>query len=195
MPLVDRSETLLVVVDTQPGFFAHPKMTDAERVASASTVERIAWLVGFATLIGVPVVVTEEDADLNGGTEPRVLEHLGADAPVHDKRTFGMTGCDTAMHAVRATGRTTVALVGYETDVCVAQSAVGLRDVGLRAVVVEDCVYSRGEQHRLGLARVIQAGVERNHMKGLVFEWLGTVSYAREMFDTALDRLGPYPSP
>ena len=63
------------------------------------------------------------------------------------------------------------------------------------AVVVEDCVCSRGEPHRLGLARMTQAGVERNHMKGLVFEWLRTVSYAREMFDTALDRLGPYPSP
>jgi nicotinamidase-related amidase len=195
MPLVDRSETLLAVVDAQPGFFAHPKMTDAERVASAATVDRIAWLVGFASLMGVPVVVTEEDADLNGGTEPRILEQLRADSPVHDKSTFSLTGCDTAMEAVRATRRTTVAVVGFETDVCVAQSAVGLRELGLRAIVVEDCVYSRGEQHRLGLARMTQAGVERNHMKGLVFEWLRTVSYAREMFDTALDRLGPYPSP
>jgi nicotinamidase-related amidase len=194
MPLVDRSETLLVVVDTQPGFFAHPKMTDAERVASAATVDRIAWLVGFASLMGVPVVVTEEDAERNGGTEPRVLDQLRADSPVHEKSTFSLTGCDAAMEAVRATRRATVAVVGFETDVCVAQSAVGLRDLGLRAVVVEDCVYSRGEQHHLGLARMTQAGVERNHLKGLVFEWLRTVAYAREMFDTALDRLGPYPS-
>jgi hypothetical protein len=55
MPLVDRSESLLAVVDTQPGFFRQPKMTDDERAAAAATVERIAWLAGLATLIDAGV--------------------------------------------------------------------------------------------------------------------------------------------
>jgi hypothetical protein len=41
---------LLTVVDTQPGFFDHGRMTDCERRRVARTVERIAWLTGLATL-------------------------------------------------------------------------------------------------------------------------------------------------
>jgi nicotinamidase-related amidase len=193
MPLIDRAESLLAIVDTQPGFFDHPKMTDEERATAAATVKRIAWLAGLATLIDVPVVVVEEGADRNGATEPRVLERLGPHAKVHSKSTFSLTGCDAALDAVRATGRTTVAVVGFETDVCVAQSAIGLHDAGLRAVVVDDATYSTGEQHRRGLARMTNAGVEYNHLKGLVFEWLHTVDYAIETFDAAVERFGPFP--
>lgn len=37
------------------------------------------------------------------------------------------------------------------------------------------------------------AGVEHNHFKGLVFEWLHTVSYALETFGVAVERFGPFP--
>jgi nicotinamidase-related amidase len=193
MPLIDRSDSLLIVVDTQPGFFDHPKMTDEERATAAVTVERIAWLAGLASLIDVPVVVVEEGADRNGPTDPRVLERLGPDSAVHSKSTFSLTGCQAAVDAVRATGRSTVVVVGFETDVCVAQSAVGLHDLGLRAVVLDDATYSTGGQHRRGLARMTHAGVEYNHFKGLIFEWLPTVSYARETFGVAVERFGPFP--
>ena len=38
MPLIDRSDSLLTIVDTQPGFFDHAKMTDEERASAAATV-------------------------------------------------------------------------------------------------------------------------------------------------------------
>jgi nicotinamidase-related amidase len=36
------------------------------------------------------------------------------------------------MAAIRATGRHTAVLAGYETDVCVTHSAVGLSEAGYR---------------------------------------------------------------
>ena len=195
MPLVDRSDSILTIVDAQPAFFDQAKMTDGERATAAATVDRIAWLAGVASLLDVPVVVVEEGADRNGATDPRILERLGPNSSVHCKSSFSLTGCDAAVSAVRATGKSTVVVVGFETDVCVAQSAVGLHDLGLRAVVVEDATYARGEQHRRGLARMTSAGVEYNHFKGLIFEWLRTVSYASEIFDVAVERFGPFPSP
>jgi nicotinamidase-related amidase len=193
MPLVDRADSLLTVVDTQPGFYAHAKMTAEERAAAAAAVERIAWLVGLAALIDVPVVVVEEDADRNGATEPRIVERLGEGAAVHAKATFGLTECEAAVEAIRATGRSTVVVVGFETDVCVAQSAVGLLDLGLRTVVVADATYSTGGHHRHGLERMTHAGVEHNHFKGLVFELLRHVGYAREVYGVAVERFGPAP--
>jgi hypothetical protein len=37
------------------------------------------------------------------------------------------------------------------------------------------------------------AGVEYNHFKGLVFEWLRTIDYAREMYGAAVQRFGAFP--
>ena len=193
MPLVDRSDSLLAVVDVQPGFYDEPEMTGGERAEAAAAVDRVAWLAGLAAMVDVPVVVVEEGPERNGATAPQVLEPLGPNLAVHAKTTFSLTACSAAVDAIRATGRGTVVVVGFETDVCVAQSAVGLRDLGLRTVVVEDATYSRGERQRRGLARMTQAGVEYNHLKGLVFEWLHTVAYAEEMLARAIERLGPFP--
>ena len=52
---------------------------------------------------------------------------------------------------MRATQRPCAVLVGFETDVCVYQSAVGLLDAGLRVLVVEDATGSPGEFHARGL--------------------------------------------
>ncbi|MEA2274933.1 MAG: hypothetical protein QOI98_3641 [Solirubrobacteraceae bacterium] len=194
MPLVDRADTLLVVVDTQPGFFDHAQMSDEARAESAATVDRIRWLAGMATLLDIPAVVTEEGPDREGGTDPVVLERLATQTPVIAKSTFSLSKSAEVMDAIEATRRRTAVLVGYETDVCVAQSAVELRDLGVRVVVVEDATYSGGRvNHERGLARMAQVGVERNHCKGLIFEWLRTVDEAMEKWGAATKAFGPAP--
>ncbi len=37
------------------------------------------------------------------------------------------------------------------------------------------------------------AGVEPNHFKGLVFEWLRTVEYGRDIFGAAVGKFGIFP--
>jgi nicotinamidase-related amidase len=97
MPLVDRSDSVLTIVDAQPAFFDQAKMTEDERATAAATVDRIAWLAGVASLLDIPVVVVEEGADRNGATDPRILERLGPNSSVHGKSTFSLTGCDAAV--------------------------------------------------------------------------------------------------
>jgi len=170
MALLDRDDSLLVVVDAQPGFLP----AEAE-----PAVERMAWLVAVAARLAIPVVVTEEEPDRNGSTDARVAERLPAGAPVFTKPTFGLAGTPEILEAVRAAGRGTVVVVGCETDVCVAQSAIGLQAAGFSCVVVEDATFSPGEMHERGLARVASEGVARNHAKGVTYEWLCRVADAR----------------
>jgi nicotinamidase-related amidase len=66
-------------------------------------------------------------------------------------------------------------LVGFETDVCVYQSAIGLLDAGLRVMAAEDATFSPGEMHERGLARLRDAGVALTHCKALAYEWVRTV--------------------
>jgi nicotinamidase-related amidase len=169
MALLDRDDSVLVVVDAQPGFLA---------AEADLAVERMAWLVAVAARLGVPIVATEEEPERNGPTDPRVAARLPTGTQVLRKLSFGLTGTPEILEALRATGRTTAIVVGCETDVCVAQSAIGLRDEGFACVVVEDATFSPGEMHERGLARVAGEGVARNHAKGVTYEWLRTVDDA-----------------
>jgi nicotinamidase-related amidase len=169
MALLDRDDSVLVVVDAQPGFLA---------LESERALERMAWLVAIAARLGVPIVVTEEEPERNGATHLRVTERLPTDTPVFTKPTFALAGTPEILDAVRSTGRGTVVMVGCETDVCVAQSAIELQSAGFACVVVEDATFSPGEMHERGLARVASEGVARNHAKGVTYEWLRTVEDA-----------------
>lgn len=186
MPLVRREDSLLVVVDAQPGFFSYDALSEDDARRAADAVTRIVWMAGLAALLDIPAVVVEEGPERNGHTEPRILERVPDGSPTIEKPTFGLTGCEEAVAAIRATSRRTIVLVGFETDVCVAQSAIGLVDLGFRAVVPEDAAYTNSaREHERGIARMAGAGVERNHCKGLTFEWLHTVDRAIETFPEA----------
>ena len=186
MPLVRREESVFVVVDAQPGSFAYDGLGETDSIRAAKAVSRITWMAGLAALLDVPTVVVEEDPLRNGHTDPGILERLPEDSPMIVKPTFGLAAHAEAVDAIRETGRGTVVLAGFETDVCVAQSAVGLLELGFRAVVLEDATYTNSAiEHERGLARMTGAGVERNHCKGVTFEWLHTVERALEDFPQA----------
>ena len=82
--LLERSDSLLVVVDAQPGFHRIPD----ERVPDI--LARIAWLVGVAAALDVPVVVTEEDVERNGPTNADIAANLPSGTPVLAKPVFGL---------------------------------------------------------------------------------------------------------
>jgi nicotinamidase-related amidase len=182
MGLLARDDSVLVVVDAQPGFFRNDWFAEEDTVAAQSALDRAAWLVAVATRLEIPVVVTEEEPERNGSTEPLISERLPPGAPVLRKGVFGLAGEPEILAALRATGRGTAVVVGCETDVCVAQSAIGLHESGFGCVVVEDATFSPGEMHARGLERLAAAGVALNHAKGVTYEWLRTVDDAHRAF-------------
>jgi nicotinamidase-related amidase len=194
MPLVDHTDSVLVIVDTQPGFVDYDGMPDTTREASARTVERIAWLAGFAGMLEVPVVTVEEDPATNGSTHERVAERLPAGTSIEVKDAFSLSACPAAVDAICATARNTLVVVGYETDVCVAQSAIELHDLGYRVVAPYDLSCSgSADEHVRGMERMLHAGIEPNSFKGVLFEWMRTISRAEELWTRAEDVLGVAP--
>ena len=172
--LLDVADSLLLVIDAQPSFYGGDPAP-----AQAEALTRAAWLTGVAAALGVPVVVTEEDAERNGPTDPTIAACLPAGTPVMAKRVFGAADQPDILAAIEATGRRTAVLVGLETDVCVAHSALGLLDRDLRVVVVDDATFSPGEMHEAGLRRIAAAGGELLHAKGVYYEWVRTLEAAR----------------
>ena len=171
--LIDPDDCALVLVDVQEGFLA--RVPDE---VSAGVVGRIAFLVHAAAFCGIPVVATVETPADWGGLPPELTSAIGH-APVIDKVVFGLADDPAAGPAVRALRRGTIVLVGLETDVCVAQSALGLLDQGAAG---------GGRRRRGGHARRRRAGAgtdaprrrdARSVTKQLHYEWMRTVERSR----------------
>jgi nicotinamidase-related amidase len=176
VPLLDRADSQLVVVDAQPGFYRPGSAIDRSRLADVLACA--AWLAGVATALGLPVTLTEEDAGRNGETDQAVSARAPG-APVLAKRVFGLADQPDILAAIAAAPRRTVVLAGLETDVCVAHSALGLLERGYRVAVVADATFAPGALHEHGLARMRDAGVTVMHAKGVYYEWVRTLAEAR----------------
>ncbi len=179
MPFVDHDDSVLVVIDAQAGFFGD-NLPPADGEKARQALDRMTWLVKVARRLQVPTVITEEDPERNGATFAPIDAVFPEETAIV-KPTFALTGTPLIVERIEGTGRRTAVLVGFETDVCVAQSAIGLKERGMRVVVVEDGVFSPGEMHRRGLDRMVAEGIELNHCKGLAYEWTRTLDESRSV--------------
>jgi nicotinamidase-related amidase len=173
MKLIDADDSVLIVIDVQDTF-----LTKLAADARGPLVDRVRRLTVVARWLGIPIVVTAEDIPALGGVAPAVAELLPPGAIVHNKLVFGLAADPAILAAVQATGRGTAILVGLETDVCVAHSALGLAECGFQVAVVADATGSPGPAHAAGLDRLRDAGIALLGAKGLYYEWLRTVERA-----------------
>ena len=165
--LIERERSCLIVVDVQQYFL--DKLPPHER---GPLVQRMAWLMHVARALDIPVVATAEDVERNGPLVPELAALLPAGTAAFNKMVFGLMGQPDIRAAVDATGRDSFVLVGLETDVCIAQSALGLAAAGYRAVVIDDACASPPPHHDHGLRRLRDAGITVTSVKGLFYEWV-----------------------
>jgi nicotinamidase-related amidase len=180
MSLLHRDRSVLLVIDTQDGFYGEERR-DIDRAAFALVIERVAWVVALASALEIPVMVTEEDADTNGPTARSVSARLPANAVVLPKPIFAAADNPAIRSALNATGRSTVVLVGLETDVCVAHSALSLGARGYHVVAIADALFSPGAAHRNGLERLRAEGVQLLSAKELLYDWTRTLVDVRAL--------------
>lgn len=190
MPLIDVTQSMLLVIDAQQDFYGAER-ADVDRTGFDAALRRAAWVTAVAGRLGVPVVVTEEDAAVNGPTAEVIREVLRNGAPVMPKWVFGAPANPDILAAIETTGASTAVLIGLETDVCVAHSALGLQDLGKRVVAVHDALFSPGGAHANGLGRMRRAGVELVSAKELAYDWLRTVTAVRDFFRANPDLAEP----
>ena len=176
--LTDRDDSVLIVVDVQGSF-----VDKLDEGVAGPLLNRIRWTVEMAGRMNIPVVVTAEDIESVGATIPVIAEVLPDGTTEHDKMTFGLGGDPLILGAVESTGRRTAVLVGFETDVCVMQSALGLLQQGFRVVVLSDATGSPGDCHQAGISRMRDAGVVISTVKGTFYEWVRTLHFADEHLD------------
>jgi nicotinamidase-related amidase len=135
-------------------------------------VARIAWLMRVARALEIPIIATAEDIAQDGPLVPELASLLPEGQAVFDKMVFGLHDQADIRAAVAASGRSEFVLVGLETDVCIAHSALGLAAAGHRVAVLADGCGSPPPHHATGLARLRDAGVTVTTIKGMHYEWV-----------------------
>jgi len=187
--LIDVDDSVLVVIDVQDSFLN--KYSEGERKLLKI---RIGWVVDVAVRLGVPVVAMAEEIPAMGSVSPFISKKFPADTPIFNKMTFGLAADEKIMAAINITGRKTAILVGLETDVCVAHSALGLQQKGYQVAVVADATGAPGKAHEYGLARMKQAGVVISNVKSLFYEWIRTVDRCVEFLAKYEKEIGEPPN-
>ena len=67
-------------------------------------------------------------------------------------------------------------MIGVETDVCVAHSALHLMAEGCKVIVIKDAVATPSEaDNEVGLDRMRDAGAAITSTKGIYYEWMHSV--------------------
>jgi nicotinamidase-related amidase len=165
--LIDRAQSCLIVIDVQQYFLDKLPLH-----ARDPLVTRIAWLMRVARHLDIPIIATAEDVAQDGPMVDALMAEMPAGAAVFDKQVFGLMGQADIRAAVAATGRRDCVLVGLETDVCVAHSALGLLAAGYRVAAISDATGTPPPHQEAGLQRMAQAGVILTNTKGIYYEWV-----------------------
>ena len=166
--LLDRNRSQLLVVDVQERLM--PAMHEGDRMA-----DRCAILMQAAHRLGVPVTISEQYRKGLGATIAR-LDNVKGDAPVLEKMHFSCADDDAIARRVDGLAeaeRSQLVICGIEAHVCVLQSALGFKDMGLHVAVAADAVTSRRQDSvNLALTRLTAAGVAVVNTEMALFEWL-----------------------
>lgn len=166
--LLDSQHSVLVLVDIQARLTSAMPSLEAEQMLIHT--ER---LLEAATLLEVPVLVTEQYPQGLGATQSALIERLPPRTPVFAKTGFSCCLANGFQAALEETGRRQIILLGQEAHVCVLQTALELGHLGYQVHLVSDAVCSRRPEHKAtALQRMQQQGIVLSCHESVLFEWL-----------------------
>jgi nicotinamidase-related amidase len=171
--------TLLAVIDMQPGFLkVIPRSEELSR--------RCAFAISVAGLVGIPVAFTEQVPAKLGPTDPALLA-LAPDAATFGKESFAATNDRPFADALANRETTHLIVSGIETPVCVFQTAIGARVLGLEVTVLSDCIGGRRDTDAADALRYMASkGCHVLPSETVFYSVLGTAAHPRFRDYTAL---------
>lgn len=112
-----------------------------------------------ASIIGLPVITTEQYPKALGATVPELREVLPANSAIVAKTRFSMVTPEVAQLLKQKPAISQVLLCGIEAHVCVLQTTLDLIESGYEVHILVDAVSSQRTSDRAaGLFRATQSG-------------------------------------
>lgn len=176
--LIAADDSVLVVIDMQDSFFDKYEKSRSEEV-----ITKAVWLLRVAQNMDIPIVAMAEDIPHAGNLNDKIARALPKKTNTFNKDVFGCGDQLEICEAIKATGRGTAILIGMETDVCVAHSALSLMEHGFDVAVVRDATATTAGDEDIGLMRIRDAGGVICSVKSLYYEWMRSVTGCIALID------------
>lgn len=160
---IKKSECAGLVVDIQERLFPH--MHEGDKLLA-----RVQILLEGLNILRVPVLLTEQYPRGLGQTLPKVLELLVESSPM-EKISFSCCGEAKFRTQLGQMDKKWVIICGIEAHVCVLQTVLDLREMGIIAVVVADCISSRSpDDLKVAIERMRSEGAVITTSESILFE-------------------------
>jgi nicotinamidase-related amidase len=164
--ILDKSKTVLVVVDMQEAFRA--SIDEFEQIAS-----RISMAIRGFQILELPVIVTEQYPKGLGRTIEEILFSLPAEFEFIEKNTFSSCGAEAFTDKLNELGAKQILLCGIEAHICVNQTAHDLLKQNYEVHLLEDCVSSRfSHDKKAAVEKMKQSGAVPATVEMSLFELL-----------------------
>lgn len=189
---IDKTKTLLMIIDIQERLCAPLKATWLER-----TISRIGLMALFARNENIPVTVTEQYPEGLGPTRKDVLGHLaGIPFERFAKNVFDATSDKNVLAHLNRHKDKNIILTGMETHICVYLTTLGLLKHGFNVFVPHDATIARTrDNHKNGLNLAEESGAIITNTETLVFQMMqrseGTTFKAVSKYLKAQNQQGP----
>lgn len=170
IPRLRADDATLLVIDLQERLM--PTILDAE-----TTVHHASLLVRMATLLGLPVVATEQYVKGLGHTVEPLRSQLAGGASLFEKTRFSGLTPEVLDH-LRRSGRGQVLVAGVEAHVCVLQTVLDLAAAGFVTFLALDAISaSRAGSIESAIRRMERAGAVPTDVVSAMYELLGDAAH------------------
>lgn len=132
--------TLLVIIDIQGNL---AKVVYEHEKANAAAHK----MIDGAQALGLPILLTAQAPHKIGHTTDEVRA-LMPDLHEYDRMGFSIFTSTELKQALNDSGRNQIMLCGFETHICIYQSALDLMEEGYEVFILTDAVSSRDPQNK-----------------------------------------------
>jgi nicotinamidase-related amidase len=144
-------ECLLVLIDIQEKLF--PYVKDKKQL-----LEQITKLIRFATIMKIPLILTEHYPRGLGPTIQEIRNILPEYSPI-TKITFSAFRSKKFLQKIQDTKIKTLLICGIESHICIEQTALDGLSLGLNIHIISDAISSRRNQDlQMGIQKMQQSG-------------------------------------
>ncbi len=160
---ITKENTIGLVIDIQEKIF--PVMSNKQQLIKNCTI-----LIKGLQALELPMVVTQQYTKGLGQTVNEI-QSLFADFSFIEKHDFSCCDEPTVVSKINSINAKNVIILGIEAHVCVLQTAVDLKAMGLNPIVVMDCTSSRSQEHfELAKERFRYENIMMTSYESILFE-------------------------
>lgn len=160
---ITKEKTVGLIIDIQERLF--PVMWENQLL-----LRNCEKLVSGLEKLSVPIFATQQYSKGLGETLPEI-KSLISDFDYIEKSDFSCCDEPVFLKKLKESGAKNIVICGIESHICVLQTAIDLKAIGLNPIVIMDCVSSRNKENiELAKERFRFEGIMMTSYESILFE-------------------------